>query len=247
MPAHPEPANTLQSLFASAGTVLPDSVPTVAASISGAAEATTLGLPLFAFAIAFSPGPSNIVLLSTGGRVGVRGGLPLLTGMAIGYGLLWAIAASGLRFAVTLDPTLMRLVQGGALTLMALMAYKLVTSTTGKGNGEAPDAGREGPAAAERSALAGVVAGFAFQTVNPKAWITALAAAALFCTAGLDVAGHAAWFGAVAVIGVFVGCGAWLVIGAGYGDVLRRPALRRATNGLLAIVLIGSAVPLIAG
>lgn len=235
MPAFSEPANVLSPLFARAGAIVPDTAIEELASALSLQGAVGIGLPLFALAVAVSPGPSNVLLLSAGSRVGVRGGLPLLVGMALGYGLLWGAAGSGLRFLAALDPTVMRFVQGIALTLMAVMAFKLITVS----DASAPEAVAAPPG--------GVTTGLAFQFVNPKAWITAVTAAALFCTPAIDAPGHAVLFGAVAVVAVLLGCGAWLWMGAGLGDVLRRPLLRRATNGVLATMLIGSAVPLLLG
>ena len=215
--------------------------PPLAAALAAIEPSTAIGvgLPLFALAVAASPGPSNVVLLSVGARTGVRRGLGLLFGMAVGYGLLWGGASSGLHAAASLDPTLLRFARGAALLLMLLMAWKLMSAGgRNSGNKASDEAGAAG-------AGSGVLGGIAFQLLNPKAWVTAFAAAALFLTPDLDAAGRAAWFGAVALIAVLLGCGAWLVLGRIGSGVLARAPVQRAVNGLLAVALVGSGAPLL--
>lgn len=246
MPSTGAPANTLSPLFDRAGAILPpeplDALAAAVGTPEQAVAAFGLGLPLFAFAIAVSPGPSNVLLLSAGSRAGARGGLALLVGLALGYAAMWGLAGSGLRAAVALDPTLMRLVQGVALTLMMVMAWRLLTS---RADGEM-EAANDSGAPARPARVGGVMAGFAFQWLNPKAWVSALAAAALFCSPDMGTISHAAWFGVTAMVAVMLGCGAWLVAGAMGGGILSRPGLRTALNGALAVTLLGSAIPLLA-
>ena len=252
MPALPQPANPLAPLFDRAGAVVPDALALLPEALERDG-AVGLALPLFALAVAVSPGPSNVVLLAAGSRAGLRRSLPLLVGMALGYALLWGASASGLRFAGALDPGAMRLAQGLALALMGLLAFRLVTATDAQkdGNEDRNEDGRGVVGGAfppgRLPAPGGLAGGLLFQFVNPKAWATALAAAALFCTPALDVPGHAATFGFVAFVAVLLGCGAWLWMGAGLGDVLRFPVLRRAMNAALALMVVGSAVPLVLG
>lgn len=251
MPALPEPASLLAPLFDRAGAVVPNALAPLPEALAPGG-AVGIALPLFALAIAVSPGPSNVVLLAVGSHAGMRRGLPLLVGMALGYALLWGASASGLRFAGAIDPGAMRLAQGIALALMGLLAFRLVTATNAHedGNKDGRSAVGAGGGAFPPSRLpipGGLAGGLLFQLVNPKAWVTALAAAALFCTPALDVPGHAATFGFVAFVAVVLGCGAWLWMGASLGDVLRFPVLRRAMNAALALMLAGSAVPLVLG
>ena len=240
----PRAANTLAPLFEHAGAVLPaDTAAAAATKAAPAAEAfgpamaiapTTafgIGLPLFALAIAVSPGPSNLVLLSVGARIGLRGGLSLLTGMALGYALLWAGASSGLRLAADIDPTLMRFAQGCAFALTLLMAWKLTRA------GAMASSGRAGRTS--------IVSGIAFQLLNPKAWVTALAAAALFAAPEVGTSLNAAWFASCSLVAVLIGCGVWLVAGQIGRGILTRPAVQRGMNGVLAITLLGSAVPML--
>ena len=48
-----------------------------------------LAFVLFAVVAAMTPGPSNLMLASTGAAVGVRRGLPALLGQVVGMGLMF--------------------------------------------------------------------------------------------------------------------------------------------------------------
>ena len=65
-----------------------------------------LAFVLFAIVAAITPGPSNVVLATTGANVGVRRGLPWLVGVAIGMGLLMFVVAFGLG-SLVLENSLM--------------------------------------------------------------------------------------------------------------------------------------------
>lgn len=186
-------------------------------------------LVAFALVIAASPGPSNIVLLGVGSRVGTRRGLPLLAGMAIGYAILWGGAGSGLRALAALDPMVVTAARWVAIAFMLRLAWRLATVSDGA-NGE------------ERLSV-GVWGGIVFQAANPKAWVSAAAAASVFCTPEIGVPGHAVVFALVAFVCVLIGCGAWLAAGEWGAAWLRRSGPRRVLNGTLAVTLLAAIVP----
>ena len=62
---------------------------------------------VFALVAAITPGPSNLLLTSTGATVGVLRGLPSLCGVAIGMGVLMFLVAFGLGSLVLERPVLL--------------------------------------------------------------------------------------------------------------------------------------------
>src|SRR6266536_2891799 len=62
---------------------------------------------LFAIVAAITPGPSNLILTSTGATVGVLRGLPCLFGVAIGMGLMLFLVAFGLGSLVLASPVML--------------------------------------------------------------------------------------------------------------------------------------------
>lgn len=193
-------------------------------------------MAVFAFAIAISPGPSNVLLLAAGSRLDLRAGLALLVGMALGYAGIWAISASSLRALAELDPLIIKVAKWAAVLLMGWLAVRLCMKLSASGSDDADGA---------RIDAVGIWDGFAFQLSNPKAWTTAFAASALFCSPALGVEGHAIVFGAIVGIAVLIGCGVWLLAGRLGGAWLRRPAIVRVLNASLIATIVASAVPIV--
>ena len=69
--------------------------------------AHALAFCLFALVAAITPGPSNLILTSTGANVGVLRGLPCLAGVAIGMGLMMFLVAFGLGSLILESPVIL--------------------------------------------------------------------------------------------------------------------------------------------
>ena len=63
---------------------------------------------VFAVVAAITPGPSNLILTSTGAHVGLLRGLPCLGGVVIGMGLMLFLVVLGLGNVVLARPALFR-------------------------------------------------------------------------------------------------------------------------------------------
>ena len=74
-----------------------------------------LAFLLFAVVAAITPGPSNLILTSTGANIGLLRGLPCLGGVVIGMGLMMLLVAFGLGNVVLASPGLILILKWGAL------------------------------------------------------------------------------------------------------------------------------------
>ncbi len=85
---------------------------------------------LFAVVAAMTPGPSNLILTSTGGAVGVRRGLPTLVGQVVEMELMLFLVAFGLRSLVLKSPLIIQgLTWCGSGFLLWLTMVKMVQAT----------------------------------------------------------------------------------------------------------------------
>jgi threonine/homoserine/homoserine lactone efflux protein len=192
---------------------------------------TLLALILFAFSTSITPGPNNMMLFASGVNFGFRrtiphmfgigaGFLSLLLGVGLGLGALLAtvpLAYTGLKIA-------------GGLYLVWI-AWKIGTSRS-LGQGEAK---------ANPMTFLGAAA---FQWVNPKAWVMAITAMAVYPDPrnyALTVAIVALVFAAVNVPSVST----W----AGFGSALREwlsvPVRLKWFNITMAILLVLSLWPML--
>src|SRR5687767_12811219 len=90
-----------------------------------------LAFVLFAIVAAITPGPSNIVLASTGANVGVLRGLPCLLGVTLGMGLMMFIVAFGLGSLVLGSPFLLTGLKWCGAGFLLWLSWKIATSGRG--------------------------------------------------------------------------------------------------------------------
>jgi threonine/homoserine/homoserine lactone efflux protein len=181
---------------------------------------------LFAVVAAITPGPSNIILTSTGAAVGVRRGLPTLLGVAIGMGLMMAIVAFGLGSLVLDHPVILRALKWGGIGFLLWLAWKIATA-------------EHGDETSTRDAI-GFRDAAAFQWINPKSWLVSASAAATYLHADEGAIVQSLAFGALFVLAALPSCFVWLAFGASVQRFLRSPRASRLFNLGMAALLAGS-------
>lgn len=186
-------------------------------------------LALFAFVSSITPGPNNTMLMASGANFGFRASIPHMIGVSGGFLLLVVAVGLGLGglFAAYQELHDVLAVAGGLYLLW--LAWKIATSS-GLGMGEA--------GARPQTFLQAA----AFQWVNPKAWAMALGAV----TAYAPRDGYVANILVVSVIftAINLPCVAsWTGFGVGLRRFLDRPAVLRAFNVGMALLLALSLLP----
>lgn len=127
-----------------------------------------LALAVFALVTSLSPGPGNFMLLASGANFGFRATVPQVLGVTLGFTSLLLAVGLGLGALLTAFPALhLALKIGGGLYLLYL-AWRVARSS----------AMSEGTAAQGRPLT--LLKSAAFQWINPKAWVVALAAMAVY-------------------------------------------------------------------
>ena len=186
-------------------------------------------LALFAFVSSITPGPNNTMLMASGANFGFRASIPHMIGVSGGFLLLVVAVGLGLGGLFAAYPELHDvLAVAGGLYLLWL-AWKIATSS-GLGMGEA--------GARPQTFLQAA----AYQWVNPKAWAMALGAV----TAYAPRDGYVANILVVSVIftAINLPCVAsWTGFGVGLRRFLDRPAVLRAFNVGMALLLVLSLLP----
>ena len=79
-----------------------------------------------------------------------------------------------------------------------------------------------------------------FQWVNPKAWIMAVSAFAVYSTPGVEPLPQALLFGAIFFVIAFPSCGLWTGFGSAIGRILKSARALRLFNGAMAALLVAS-------
>ncbi|GGB86475.1 hypothetical protein GCM10011352_10470 [Marinobacterium zhoushanense] len=189
----------------------------------------TLSFSLFAFVASATPGPTNVLALNNGSRFGTLATLPFVVGGSFGASAILLLTASGLAGVITDYPLLRTLLAWSGALWLSWMAWKLF---------HAPGVSGEAQHGAPRVRWHH---GALMQLVNPKTWMMALTASALFAPAG--EAGHTANHShslmlALIFFLVTIPCmAAWAWLGEGSGRLLKTEAQRRLLNRVLAVLL----------
>jgi threonine/homoserine/homoserine lactone efflux protein len=193
-------------------------------------------LAAFAFVSSITPGPNNLMLMTSGINFGVRRTLPHMLGVALGFTLMIMLIGLGIMQIIEAVPgsTLIITIASGLYLLY--MAWKIAnTGTSPAENGEAVTGSK--PFTFLQAAL--------FQWVNPKAWTMALTAISAYAPKSQG------WVGVLVVAGVFgiinlPSTGAWALMGAKMRRFLSDPIRLRAFNIVAALLLVASLYPMVA-
>lgn len=129
---------------------------------------TLLALATFAFVASATPGPNNMMLLASGVNFGFRRTIPHMVGIAVGFGVLVFCVGMGLGALLQQFPVLdlALKVAGGSYLLYLAVRIALSRSLSTAKSSEAR------PMSLIGAAL--------FQWVNPKAWMMAVSAIAIY-------------------------------------------------------------------
>jgi threonine/homoserine/homoserine lactone efflux protein len=185
---------------------------------------------LFAFVAAITPGPSNLILTSTGASVGVLRGLPSLFGVAAGMGLMMFLVTFGLGSLVYDSPILYQALKWGGVAFLLWLAWKIATARPS-----------ETDAAAKRPI--GFWGAASFQWVNPKSWLVSASAAGTYLHAATgNVFVQALSFGVLFILAALPSCFVWLAFGAGVQRLLHGERAASIVNIAMGALLAGSVI-----
>ena len=182
-----------------------------------------LAFATFAFVMSVTPGPNNMMLLASGVNFGLRRSLPHLLGISLGFGLGQLLKLYPPMFGI------LRYV-GGAYLLY--LSWRIATAAAPQVNGTAD------------AKPFGLLQAAAFQWVNPKAWIMAIAAITTYTPS------QPLWHQVLLIAGLFglinyPTCSVWVLAGSLLRRTLNNPRRRRQFNAAMAALLVLSLYPLL--
>jgi threonine/homoserine/homoserine lactone efflux protein len=131
-----------------------------------------LAMCLFSFSMSVSPGPVNLVSLTTGVNYGFWRALPFVSGATIGFTLLLVMVGLGVGKFASQSPIFMTILAYGGTVFICYMGYKIAAST--------------GPLKVKSASSPSFLQGFALQWLNPKAWIASLSGVTAFNVSTAD-------------------------------------------------------------
>ncbi|MSP83919.1 MAG: LysE family translocator [Alphaproteobacteria bacterium] len=193
---------------------------------------TLAALVMFAFVMSITPGPNNVLLLTSGVNFGWARTVPLMLGVGVGFMLMIVLVGLGFGQVFVRFPWTHAAVQIVGIVYMLWLAWTFANA----------GAIREGEAKARPMTF---LQGAAFQWVNPKGWAIAVTATAAYTMPDaftLSVLIVALVFGLVTVPSV----SCWALFGTWMRRFLSRPRTVRVFNVTMALLLVASLWPAVA-
>jgi threonine/homoserine/homoserine lactone efflux protein len=190
-----------------------------------------LALLVFACAMAFTPGPNNILLAASGVNFGFARTIPHMAGVTLGFFVLLASCAAGLGLVFTAVPALHIVLKIAGAAYMLWLAYKVSTAHLANDTQAPPR-----PFTFLQAA--------AFQWINPKAVLASVSAIAIFVRPdhqSFDIPLMLLAF-TIATTGSVL---TWSAFGVALRRLLKDPSHARIFNIAMALLLIASIVPMV--
>ncbi|TKB43207.1 LysE family translocator [Thalassotalea mangrovi] len=200
-------------------------------------------LALFCLVSSITPGPNNLMLMSSGATFGFRRTIPHLLGVAIGFVVMVILVGIGLTQLFDLFPVSYQILKVISVAYLLFLAYKIAHSSDAvKNNANTIAEQDEGDENNQPTPISFWQA-VAFQWVNPKAWTMALTAISVYApsqqfAAVLVVAGI---FGMINLPSI----SAWTMLGQELQRVLTSQRRLQRFNWTMATLLVLSLYPVV--
>jgi threonine/homoserine/homoserine lactone efflux protein len=185
---------------------------------------------MFATVMFFTPGPNNIMLLSSGLTYGFRRTLPHVVGITIGFAFMVGAVGLGLGTIFMTYPVLQTILKYAGVAYLIYLAVHIAMSGPTTPD---QDDGR-GPMTFWGAAM--------FQWINVKGWVMVIGT----ITAYAGIAGFPWNIVIQVMLSLLLGalsCSAWAMFGSALRPILTSPRAVRAFNIVMALLLLASLYP----
>ncbi|NTS77789.1 LysE family translocator [Catenovulum sp. SM1970] len=189
-----------------------------------------LSAVVFIASASITPGPNNIMIMTSGLNHGVKASLNHLLGISIGFPCLFIAMGLGAGQLFETWPFLHTLITALGLVYLLYLAYLIATSDPTELKGK------------QRQPLTFIQAA-GFQLLNGKAWIMGMSAIAVFTQAEQAMLPQVLKLTAIFAVFTLLSCSIWLVFGQALQKVLKQAHHQVIFNRVMASLLVLSIIP----
>jgi threonine/homoserine/homoserine lactone efflux protein len=187
---------------------------------------------LFTLSTTLTPGPNNIMLLTSGLNFGFRKTLWHMFGIIIGFPLMVVVIGLGLGIVFKQFPFVFNVLKIVSFIYLLWMAQKIATSNSHIKTSNIPK-----PFTFWQSVI--------FQWINPKAWVMAIGSISLFVTSKDDSLNQVFLIAFIYFLSSFLSTSTWTLSGVILKQFLKNEKFIQIFNITMAIALIVSILPFI--
>lgn len=184
---------------------------------------------IYSFSMGITPGPNNLIALTTGVNYGFVRALPFTFGVVIGFNLLLAVIGFGVGGVIAENAEIMELLGYAGIAFIIYIGIKIATAPM-----EIKEADNKNP---------GFIHGLLFQWINPKAWTACVGGIGAFNLA--DNTPGMFLYIAVSTFVVLFCVGIWAYAGSKIINFLQNERNHRAFNLVMGGSLLVLAVYLL--
>jgi len=195
-------------------------------------QSLLIAFVIFATVMFFTPGPNNIMLLSSGLTYGFRRTLPHVAGITIGFAFMIGAVGLGLGTVFITYPVLQTILKYAGIAYLIYLAAVIAMS---------------GPATPDQDNARGPMTFWGaamFQWINVKGWVMVIGT----ITAYAGIAGFPWNIVIQVMLSLLLGtlsCSAWALFGSALRPLLTSPMAVRAFNIVMAVLLLASLWPVL--
>jgi threonine/homoserine/homoserine lactone efflux protein len=190
-------------------------------------------ITLFAFSSGITPGPNNIMLMTSGVNFGIKPSLPHLAGICLGFPCMVLAIGLGLTTVFQTYPALHLVIKILGVSYLLYLSW-LIANSSNKIEGK------------QLSRPFSFIQAAAFQWVNPKGWIMAVGAIATFTLPAEDMTAQVLTIASVFLCVAFPCAIVWLTFGVALKRILKNERQQKIFNITMALLLVASIIPMIA-
>lgn len=192
-----------------------------------------LSITSFGFASTMTPGPNNIMLLSSGLTFGYKRTIPHALGVNFGFPLMVICVGSGLGKLFEAFPFIYAILKVVGISYLLWMAWHIANP---KGSFNTNNT-KDKPFTFLQAAL--------FQWINPKAWVMAVTSTAAFITDHQIASIQVMIISSIYFFCALISTNSWAFGGVVLRRFIQKQRFVQMFNITMAILIVGSIIPFI--
>lgn len=191
-----------------------------------------LAIIIFAASTTITPGPNNIMIMTSGLNYGVKNSIPHLLGICFGFPAMVIMVGLGFSVVFEMYPLFHEVIKVLGVAYLLYLAWLIASSSP-----TSLEVEKSKPLSFTQAAL--------FQWVNPKAWVMATGAVSAYTSISTDIFSQVIFIALAFFIVAFPCVGIWLVFGVGLKKYLNSPKHQKIFNLFMALLLMASVLPVV--
>ncbi len=196
--------------------------------------AMLLSIITFTMSTVMSPGPNNIMLLSSGLTFGYKKTIPHMFGIILGFPLMVLIIGLGMGALFEKFPLVLTVLKVVGILYLFWMAYKIARNSSSY---EVDENNQSKSFTFVQSAL--------FQWVNPKAWIMAITAISVFVSSNENSMIQVLIIAFIYFLSLCISSNTWAFGGILLKKFIKNSKSVQKINVIMAILLVASVLPML--